>query len=449
MKHVKFFYFFLVPLILCSAEIDSTQKVKIYYFKIFDEIHKASWWITKNALESAKKENADVVLLHLNTYGGELVYADSIRSALLSFSKPVWVFIDKNAASAGALISMACNKIYMKKGATIGAATVVDQSAQPLPDKYQSYMRAMMRSTAEARGRNPEIAEAMVDPDIKIPGIVDSGKVLTFTVQEAIKHGFCDGEVDGIYDILALNHVKNYEIIKQRITLTDKVIYFFMHPVVSGILILLIALGVYYELQTPGIGLAFYVALAAALLFFVPYFLEGFLEYWELILFVIGLILILLEIFVIPGFGVAGISGILLMVLGLTFAMVDNKGFSMPLNNYLPLIRSFFIVITSLIVAFILSLFITPNLMKVKVQNETISLTKELSSEEGFTAADKELYFLIGKKGIAYTVLRPAGKVKIDDEIYDAVAFLDFIEKGESIEVVDVQTMQLVVKKVL
>lgn len=446
MKRGSFILFVLFYHWILLADQDSTP-VKIYYFKIFEEISKPAWRTTKLALQEAQEKTVDIVILHLNTYGGELVYADSIRSAILSYPKPVWVFIDKNAASAGALISIACHRIYMQKGATIGAATVVNQNAEPLPDKYQSYMRAMMRSTAEARGRNPDIAQAMVDPDVFIPGIIDSGKVLTFTVNEAIKHGFCDGEVTSVYEILEKNGIKKYEIIKQRVTTVDKIINFFLNPVVSGILIMLIVLGIYYELQTPGIGFAFIVALIAAVLFFVPYYLEGLLAYWEIILFVSGVILLLVELLLIPGFGVAGITGIILMILGLTFAMVDNVGFSLPLDGISSLVRSFLTVLVSLTVAFIVSLFLTPKIMDVRIENETIGLKTTLETEGGYTALNKDLLSLKGQVGFAYTVLRPAGKVKIGEEIYDAVALLDYIEKNEEIEVVGVQNMQLVVKK--
>lgn len=151
------------------------------------------------ALNEAQMLKADLVILQMNTYGGLLDAADSTRTRLLNFPIPVISFIDNNAASAGALISIACNRIYMRSGSSIGAATVVDQSAQALPDKYQSYMRSMMRSTAEKRGRDPKIAEAMTRT--YIPGVNDSGKVLTFTTSEAIKNGYCEGQAENIAEV--------------------------------------------------------------------------------------------------------------------------------------------------------------------------------------------------------------------------------------------------------
>ncbi|NLL28852.1 MAG: nodulation protein NfeD, partial [Bacteroidales bacterium] len=149
-----------------KAQDNAGDKTKIYVLKIKDDINAGSWRMVKKGLEDAKNVNADIVLIHMNTYGGAVDAADSIRTAILYFPKPVWVFIDNNAASAGALISIACDSIYMRKGANIGAATVVTHTAEAAPDKYQSYMRSIMRSTAQAQGRNPIIAEAMVDPDV-------------------------------------------------------------------------------------------------------------------------------------------------------------------------------------------------------------------------------------------------------------------------------------------
>ena len=194
------------------------------------------------------------MMIHMNTYGGLLDAADSMRTRLLNLHIPVVAYIDNNAASAGALISIACNRIYMSSGASIGAATVVNEKAEAIPDKYQSYMRAMMRSTAEKRGRNPLIAEAMVDPRTYIPGVNDSGKVLTFTTSEAIKNGYCEGEAESMEDVLAMENIGNYHIETYIPSFMEQVISLLINPAVSGILLLIMLGGVYFELQTPGVG---------------------------------------------------------------------------------------------------------------------------------------------------------------------------------------------------
>lgn len=163
----------------------------VFKVDVKDEIGPEIWRLVKKSFEKAEQEKADYILIDMNTYGGMVVYADSLRSLILNSSRPVWVFINNNAASAGALIAIACDKIYMREGANIGAATVVNQTGEAMPDKYQSYMRSMIRSTAQAHGkdtivegrdtiyrwkRDPHIAEAMVDQTITIAGVPDSGK---------------------------------------------------------------------------------------------------------------------------------------------------------------------------------------------------------------------------------------------------------------------------------
>jgi membrane-bound serine protease (ClpP class) len=150
----------------------------------------------------------------MDTYGGTVTDADEIRTRILESKIPVYVFINKDAASAGALISIACDSIYMAPGASIGAATVVNGTdGTAAPDKYQSYMRSMMRSTAEATGRNPQIAEAMVDEKLVVPGISDSSSVITFSVAEAIQNGYCEGEYTSTKEILAAQGLQSAEII--------------------------------------------------------------------------------------------------------------------------------------------------------------------------------------------------------------------------------------------
>ena len=166
----------------------------VFKVDVKDEIGPEIWRLVKKSFEKAEQEKADHILIDMNTYGGMVVYADSLRSLILNYPKPVWVFIDNNAASAGALISIACDRIFMREGANIGAATVVNQTGDAMPDKYQSYMRSMIRATAQAHGkdtvmengqrvirwkRDPRIAEAMVDERDVVEGVTDSGKVVT------------------------------------------------------------------------------------------------------------------------------------------------------------------------------------------------------------------------------------------------------------------------------
>ena len=335
----------------------------------------------------------------------------------------------------------------MRKGASIGAATVVNQTGEVLPDKYQSYMRSMMRSTAETNGRNPEIAEAMVDPSVFIEGIIDSGKVLTFTTTEAIKYKYCEGTAETIRDVLKASGIKNYEIKKQYLSPLDYFIDFLINPIVSGILIMVIIGGIYFELQTPGIGFPLIAALTAAALYFAPLYLEGLASHWEILVFLVGLILLALEVFVIPGFGVAGISGIFLIIIGLTLSLIGNVGFDftgVPMNG---VIKSLITVIISIFLGLIGSFYFGRKVLTSNIFGH-LALETVQNSNEGFTASYEDVKQMIGKKGIAYTILRPAGKIMIDNDLYDATALNGFIDKGELIEVVKYETSSLFVKKV-
>jgi membrane-bound serine protease (ClpP class) len=372
--------------------------------------------------------------------------ADSIRTKILNTDIPIYVFIDKNAASAGALISIACDSIYMAAGSSIGAATVVNQQGEQMPDKYQSYMRSMMRATAEAKNRNPDIAQAMVDPKIDVEGISDSGQVLTFTVSEAIEFGFCEGEANSLEELLKLAGIKDYTFLKHEISATDKIIGWLINPMVSGILIMVIIGGIYFELQTPGIGFPLAAAAIAATLYFAPLYLEGLANHWEILLFIVGLILIAVEIFAIPGFGVAGVLGITFTITGLTLSMVQNMGtgiFDYDLTN---VVKAFFVVVIAFFLSIVGSIILTKQLFGTS-HFGNLALAKTQEAEEGYTSASLAYQNMMGHEGIARTILRPAGKVEIEGDQFDATALTGYIEKGEKIVVVSYQTGQLVVKK--
>jgi len=334
----------------------------------------------------------------------------------------------------------------MAEGASIGAATVVNQQGEQMPDKYQSYMRSMMRATAEATGRDPKIAQAMVDPKVYVPGISDSGQVLTFTTSEAIKYNFCEQQAKSVEDVIEKSGIENYEISQHHISATDKIIGFLINPMFSGILIMIIIGGIYFELQTPGIGFPIAASVIAALLYFAPLYLEGLANHWEILIFVIGLALLAVEIFAIPGFGVAGTLGALLMVTGLSLSMVENMGdgiFDYDLSN---VIKALMTVIIALTASVVLSIWLSKKLFATNSFGN-LSLAKTLNPVEGYTSSDAIYKSMIGKTGISKSTLRPSGKVIIDNNMYDATAIVGFIDKETEVEVVGYQTGQLIVNR--
>lgn len=443
MKYLLTSAFLLLFLGLTSQ--DSTTLV--YKFDIKEEIAPPVQRKTQQAFEEAKQLHADIILIHMNTYGGMLDAADSIRTDILKSEIPVYVFIDNNAASAGALISIACDSIYMTPGANIGAATVVDQSGKPLPDKYQSYMRSMMRATAESKGRDPEIAQAMVDERIYIEGISDTGNVLTFTAREAMEHEFCEGIADNVDEVLRLSGVTDYEIVVQTFSGVDKIIHMLINPFISGILIMIIIGGIYFELQSPGLGFPSAAAVIAAVVYFAPLYLEGLAEHWEILLFMIGVILIAIEIFVAPGFGIPGILGIICILAGLTLSMTGNMGLDFSGIELTVVIKSFFIVVIAMFMSLILSFYFSKKIFTSTIFGH-LALDATQDSEKGYVSGDSTYLNMEGKTGEAYTVLRPAGKVIIDGDLYDATAEMGYIEKGKKVKVTSYQTSHLFVKEI-
>lgn len=402
---------------------------------------------TEMAIQEAKNQHADIIFLRLNTFGGELEAADQIRTMLLKAEIPVFVFIDVNAASAGALISIACDSIYMAPGASIGAASVVNQEGEVMPDKYQSYMRSLMRSTAEKQGRDPDIAQAMVDPDVYIENIIDSGKVLTFTTAEAIQYGFCEAQVSTREEALQAAGISNYSITEQKLTWIELIIMFLIKPAVSGILIMVIIGGIYFELQTPGVGFPLIAAITAALLFFAPHYLGGLAEHWEILIFIVGLILLFVEIFVIPGFGVFGIIGIVFIVSSLVLAMIFNINFNFSFTSSTIVFQKIMLVMVSLTVGFGLSIWLGRKLILANTRFGSIALKTELSKEDGYLSQGEGFFHLVGKEGFAQTILRPSGKIEIDGNQYDAVANYGIIERGTPIKVLKFENSQLIVQK--
>ena len=448
-----------------TAKQDTTSaesQIRVYVYDIRKEIAKPAWWVTQKAFKEAEEWKADYIILHLNTYGGQVNYADSIRTKILNSSIPVIGFIDNQAISAGALISIACDSLFIRTGGSIGAATVVDQSGNVVPDKYQSFMRSTMRATAEAHGkdtivsgndtvirwhRDPHIAEGMVDPSIVVQGLDDSLKVITLTAEEALKWNFCEGTASSINEVLDKTGLKGCELKQFRPTAVGKAIGFLLSPVVQGILIMIMLGGIYFELQTPGVGFPLAAAGVAALFYFAPLYLEGLAENWEMLIFLAGLILLILEIFVIPGFGVAGISGIALMVTGLTLSLVDNVVFKLEgVGAFWHLIKALMTVLISLFMAFMLFILGSKRFAYSKAF-KGFALEATEQKTEGFISIDARQKEMTGKTGTAHTVLRPSGMIEIDGEIFDAVAEIGFIEKGEPVKVVRDEAGQLYVAK--
>ena len=407
----------------------------IYRIRLDSDIDKSAQRLITLGLEKADKAGADLVMIDLDTYGGAVDAADSIRSAILRYDKPVAAYVNMQAASAGALISIACDSIYMKTGSSIGAATVVDQTGNVMPDKYQSFMRGMMRSTAQATGRDPHIAESMTD----------TANVLSMTPTEAMAVGYCEGvyeTVDEVAQAMAGDKEFVVKSMEDDMTFLDKLIQLLLNPLLQSIFMMMIIGGIFVEIRTPGIGLPLVTAIIGALLYFAPGYLGHLVSYWEILLFVAGLILIGIEIFVLPGFGVAGITGIVAVVLSLAFAMVDNiELFNWDGTlNLQPIIQPLGIVIISAAAAVFGSVWLVRKLYSTR-SFDHIALRQEMKAEDGFTGVVSGLDSLVGETVTVFTDMRPGGKVKTaDGRIIEAtLKFGGFASKGETLKVLSAE----------
>lgn len=440
---MKYLISFLSAILLAVSTFGSDSLTVFYRIRLDQDIDPSSQRLVTMGLEKAREAEADYVLLDLDTYGGAVNAADSIRSAILRYEKPVVVFVNMQAASAGALISIACDSIYMKTGSSIGAATVVSQTGDVMPDKYQSFMRGMMRSTAQATGRDPQIAESMTD----------TANVLSLTPTEAIAVGFCEGICENEYEVAEKVAGGNEFVIKnmeEDMTWLDRLIQLLLNPLLQSIFMMMIVGGIFVEIRTPGIGLPLITAIVGALLYFAPAYIGHLAQSWEILLFVVGLVLIAVEIFVLPGFGVCGITGIIAVLVSLAFSMVDNiELFHWDGTlNLRPVIQPLGIVVLSSTAAIFGSVWLVRKLYDTR-SFDHIALRQEMKAEEGFTGVVSGLESLIGQDVTVFTDMRPGGKVTtLDGRIFEAtLKFGGYASKGELLKVVSAEQGRLYCEK--
>ncbi len=432
---------------------------EVYVLRLDDEIGSRTWRYTREALNEAETRGADMLLVHLNTYGGSVVHADSIRTALLNHPGKVVAFVDNNAASAGALIALACDTVYMRRGASMGAATVVNGAdGAAMPDKYQSYMRAMMRATAEHHGkyrdesdslrwrRDPLIAEAMVDTRVVVPGLIDSTRVLTFTPDEAVKWHYAEGKAESISEVMSRLGVADYTIKEYAPTWLDHLIGFFTNPAVQAVLIMIIVGGIYMELHSPGVGFPSAAAIIAAVLYFLPLYISGIASSWIILIFVAGIILVVLEIFVVPGFGITGIAGISCICIALILGLIEHYTFSLTHVDTSSLWSSLAIFVAGVLLAVGAIWYLTSSHGPKWLRRHTdLTLTQQV--KDGYIGVDMTPSYYVGFEGVAVTDMRPAGKVQIGNDEFDAVAVLGFVNAGTRVKVVKYENAQIYVKE--
>lgn len=424
--------------------LDDLGDGPVYRVTIDGMIDNALAAYVDRALSDAEADSASVVVFKIDTFGGLLDAADVIRKSILSSPVPTVAVIDRNAASAGALIAYANDRIVFVPGASMGAATAVNQTGEYAPEKIQSYTRGLMRATAEATGRDPQIAEAMVDETIEVEGVSEAGQLLTVSSDEALRLGIADAvlpSVDATVDALGASE-RTQE--NHAASGAERVLRFLGSPVMASLLLMMMMGGLYFEIQTPGVGFAGAVALVGAALFFAPHYLLGLVESWEIALFAVGIALILVEVFVTPGFGVFGIGGLVLTLGALLIALVPNIGFKFPTDGEIAQAT------TTLAAALVLVVLLAVSLGRLIPRSERLNrlvLVPELSASAGYTSADT-LADLVGQLGTAITDLRPSGTADVGGRRVDVVSEGPFVSSGASVEVVRSRGSVVVVREV-
>jgi membrane-bound serine protease (ClpP class) len=435
LKRLLFLFFLIISLKSVSAQT-------VYYGNIDGEIDLGIAPYVRRVVDEAEKNSASAIIFRINTFGGRVDAATQIKDAILNSKVKTIAFIDKRAISAGALIALSCEKIVMVPGASIGATTVVNETGQKQSEKYQSYMRSEMRATAEKNGRRTDIAQGMVDEKIIVPDLQDdSTKLITLTSEEAVKYKMADTILTSMDEVKKVFVDQNAEVVRVTSNWAEDFVRFLNHPIVSSLLIMIGLIGLYTEIKTPGWGLPGTIAIISLALFFGSGYILELASIGEILIFVVGVILLLLEIFVIPGFGIFGILGITFIIGGLFLGLLSD----FDLTGWDTISTAVIQLAVSLLGTFIVGLILLKFLPKSTMLNKLV-LQEKVASKSGY--ADKEVFAdYIGLEGQALTDLRPSGAAVINGKRIDVVTEGDYINQGSNIIVKSAEGSKIVVVK--
>lgn len=392
----------------------------------------------ERSLEAAAEAGARFVILDINTPGGRVDAAWQIVDAIQDSPVPVYAYVDR-ALSAGAMIALATEAIYVRPGATLGAATPVTGEGQKASEKMVSAMRSEFRALAEAQGLNPRIAEAMVDEEVAIDGIVAAGKLLTLSADEAIQLGYAQARYQSIEDLLAALDSGGANVLTTEPNWAELIVRFLTNPIVAPLLLSIGFLGLLFEVKTPGFGFGGLAGITGLALFFGAHLIVGLAGWEELILIMAGLVLIAAEVFVIPGFGIAGALGIVALGVGVILSMLGRFPTLTDMGTAFMVVLAAMVLTTGFAYAFLRHL-------RWSRRFAGIFLSEATSRELGYVSGDVRPE-LVGKHGIAATTLRPSGVGIFDDERFDVVSEGPWIEVGSPIEIMRSEGYRLVVRE--
>ena len=393
----------------------------------------------ERAVAEAAMAGAVMLVLDMDTPGGRVDAAERISDALTDAPIPVYTLVNRRAFSAGALIALSTDRIYMRPGSVIGAATPVDGTGQKAPEKIVSAMRSEMRALAEAAGLDPAVAAAMVDEDVAIEGVVEAGKLLTLTTTEAVDIGYAV-EVADLADLLETLGYAGTPVVTLETNWAERVVRFFSNPVVAPFLLTLGVLGLITEIKTPSFGMAGAAGLISLSLFFGSHMIVGLAGLEDLLIFGLGVILVGVEVFLIPGFGLFGLLGGIGIVGGLYLSMLGGLPTSPDFA------RAGLVLSTTIMLIAVSAWVIIRTLPRsARLAKSGIFLLQRTDRSLGYESAESRVD-LVGTVGKAITDLRPSGTALFGDERIDVVSESEWITEGTPVRVVRAEGYRHVVR---
>lgn len=395
----------------------------------------------ERSLDEAAAAGAVMVILDMDTPGGRVDAAQRIADALSDSPIPVYTLVNRRAFSAGALIALATDGVFMRPGSVIGAVTPVDGSGQKASEKIVSAMRSEMRALAESAGLDPEVAAAMVDEDIEIEGVIEAGKLLTLTTDEAVELGYAT-EVEDMAALLELLGHGGAQVVTSEANWAEGVVRFFSNPVVAPFLLTLGFLGLITEIRTPSFGMAGAAGIISLSLFFGSHMIVGLAGLEDVLIFGVGLVLVAVEVFLIPGFGLFGIIGGLGIMGGLYLSLLGGLPSSMDFQRA-------GLVLSTTVVLIAVSAWVMIRTLpgSSRLAKSGILLLSRMSRETGYESAETRTD-LVDVVGRAITDLRPSGTALFGEERIDVVSESEWISEGTPVRVISAEGYRHVVRSV-
>lgn len=453
---------FCLLILLCGVAVSQESatpeqeigEIIAYVIPIEKEIFKGMIHPIRRGIEEAENQGARVIIFELETPGGAVDTALELKSLIIDAVKErgmeTAAFVNRHAISAGALLALSTQKIYMREGSTIGGAAPImatgGEMGETTEEKMVSIVASEFRAAAQVNGHDPLLAAAMVDRDIEIPGIIEKGKLLSLDAQRAVDLGLARALAESVEDVLKHLGYEQFQINRFQRNWAETVALFITNPIVAGILLMIAIGGIYVEVRTPGFGIPGFLGITAFALVFWGHHIAGLAGMEVLLLFLVGLLLLGFELFVTPGFGLAGTAGILCILASFIFMLSER----LPTSDFFSLddlVRPLTILGSSVVGAGVLSMVALAFLPSTRMFRN-IMLEASTSREQGFVGTEEKPVQMVGQVGVTISELRPAGIARFGTDRLDVVTDGRFIEAGRPVKIVKVAGRQVIVKEV-